>query len=139
MAGAAARRAATWTAVIASTSFSSPGRMLKEDSVEVTDQVYRVLEVGRVVGLELDVLPGVGVLETESYGVQPLSLQPQPLGQDGVAAVQRVPDAGVFQRLHVHPDLVGASRLQLQLEQAREPMRLESVVVGHAVPAPRHD
>ena len=65
--------------------------------------------------------------------MQPLPLEPEPARQRRVGAVGEVADAGVLQRGHVHPDLVGAAGLELHLEQAGEPVRLEGVVVGDAV------
>ena len=59
--------------------------------------------------------------------------RPEALGQGRVGAVGQVADAGVLQRRHVHPDLVGAPGLELHLQQAGEAVRLEGLVVGDAV------
>ena len=73
------------------------------------------------------------MLEAEADGVQPLAIEPDPLGQLGVGAVGEVADAGVPQGSHVHPDLVRTPGLEVDLEQAREAMGLERLVVGDAV------
>ena len=98
--------------------------------------------LGEVVGvrrLVLDVLPAVGVLEPELHGVQPLPLQPEPLGEGRVGAVGQVAHARVLERGHVHPDLVGPAGLEVHLQQRREPVRLERRVVRDAGPAVGHD
>ena len=58
---------------------------------------------------------------------------PTRCGQRRVGAVGQVADARVLERGHVHPDLVGAPGLEVHLEQAGEPVRLERLVVGDAV------
>src|SRR6478609_11518075 len=79
------------------------------------------------------------MLEAESYGVQPLPLEPDPLGQDRVRAVGEVADARMLERAHVDADLVGATGLEVDLEEAGEAVSLERRVVGDAVPAIGHD
>src|SRR3954469_10006419 len=94
-------------------------------SVGIADHFERVREVLRIRGLVLDVLPRVGVLEAEAYGVQPLPLEADPPGERGVRAVGQVAHARVLERGHVDPDLVGAPGLEVDLEQAGEAVRLE--------------
>ena len=75
---------------------------------------------------------GAGMREGQAAGVQPLPGQPQPLGQHRVGAVGQVADAGVPDRGHVHPDLVRAAGLEVDIEQRRGPERLDRLVVGDA-------
>ena len=56
----------------------------------------------------------------------------EPFGQRRVRAVGQVPDAGVAQRREVHPDLGGATGLQVDLHQRGRRERLDGLVVGHA-------
>ena len=60
---------------------------------------------------------------------------PTPGGEHRVGAVGQVADTGMVQGAQVHADLVGAPGLELDLEQRGEPVRLQRVVVGDAVPA----
>ena len=99
------------------------------------DSVERVLEVIGVGRLELDPVPRARVVEAQAHRVQPLPLQPEPLGQRRIGAVQQVADAGMVQGAQVDADLVGAPGLELDREQAREAVRLERVVVRDARPA----
>ena len=68
-------------------------------SVVIADDVERVREV---VGVRATRTrrssPRLGVLEAEAHGVQPLPLEPEPLGQGRVGAVGQVADAGVLER-----------------------------------------
>src|SRR5215203_3982384 len=73
--------------------------------------------------------------EAEPGRVQPLPAEAQPGGQRRIGAVGQVPDQRVPDRGQVHPDLVGAAGLQLDVEQAGRPERLQGVVVGDARPA----
>src|SRR5689334_533721 len=102
-------------------------------SVAITHLLERRLEVGWVRRLVRDVLARLRVLEAEAYGVQPLALETEPLRQRRVGAVGEVADARVLEGGHVHPDLVGAAGLELDLEQAGEAMCLERSVVRDAV------
>ena len=45
-------------------------------------------------------------------------------------ASAEVADAGVLERSHVHADLMGATGLEMNLEQRGETMRLQGLVVG---------
>ena len=82
--------------------------------------------------------PRVGVLEPELHGVQPLPLQPEPLGEGGVGTVGQVAHARMLERGHVHPDLVGPSGLEVHLQQGREPVGLQRRVVRDAGPSLGH-
>ena len=68
----------------------------------------RIRKVPGQRGVEVHPPPGDGVLETQSGRVQPLPFQPQPTRQLRVTTVERVAAAGMPDRGHVHPDLVGA-------------------------------
>src|ERR1700727_2992857 len=67
----------------------------------------RMREVRGVLTGELDPAAVCWVREAEPDRVQPLPGQPQVGGQYRVGPVEPVADAGVPQRRHVHPDLVG--------------------------------
>ncbi len=71
--------------------------------------------------------------------MQPLPLQAEPGGQDRVGAIGEVTDAGVAQRREVHPDLVRATGLEMDLDQRGRAERLDHLVVGHAGPPARDD
>src|SRR3954465_9039337 len=77
--------------------------------------------------------------ERQGGGMQPLTLQAEPISQRGIGAVSEVPDTRVTNRGHVNPDLVSPPSLQLDLEQARSPKRLDRLVMGHARPATGDD
>src|SRR6478735_9815207 len=111
---AAAAREVRWTVAIASAFAASACLMSIPDHLEGAGEV---LGVGRLV---LDVVAGVRVLEAQAYGVQPLPLQPDPAGERRVGAVGEVADAGVLEGSHVHPDLVRAAGLEVDLQQAGE-------------------
>ena len=70
--------------------------------------------------------------ERETRRMQPLPGQAELCGQRRVCAIGKVADARMPQRRHVHPDLMGAAGLKLDLEQARHCMRFEGLVVGDA-------
>ena len=65
--------------------------------------------------------PSAGCGEGQPDGVQPLPGQPEPGGQRRVGAVGEVADARVPQRREVHPDLVGAAGLQLDVDAGWRP------------------
>ena len=71
--------------------------------------------------------------------MQPLPGQAEPRGEHRVCPVQPVTHAGVPDRCHVHPDLVGAAGLQDDLDEAGRPERLQRVVMRHRRPAPGDD
>src|SRR4051794_39407331 len=81
--------------------------------------VQRVLQVGGVVGLERHVLAARGVGEAEPNSMEPLALQPEPGREHRIAAVHEISDARVVDGSHVHADLVGATGLQVHLQQSR--------------------
>ena len=76
-------------------------------------------QVGWVAGLELDGAVGAGMLEGEPDACSHWR-SAQPGGEHRVGAVGEVADARVAQGAHVHPDLVGAPGLQLDLQQVAE-------------------
>src|SRR5580765_8948622 len=80
-----------------------------------SEQVERPLEVLGVLAGERHVLPRPRVLEAEPDRVQPLPLQPDPLGEDRVGAVGEVADARVVQGREVHPDLVRPTGLEVDV------------------------
>jgi len=89
----------------------------------------RVLQIGRVRALELDILPRRRMREAQSVRVQPLALEAE-LGADGrICAVHRVADARVALSGHVHANLVRSSSLKVHLEQRGIRKRLERLVV----------
>ena len=77
--------------------------------------------------------PVDGMRERELMGVQPLPREAEPGRNGGVGAVERVADARMPVRGHVHPDLVRAPGLEMDLEQGRAGERLERLVVGDGV------
>ncbi len=131
---AASLREARWMSATAAASPSWAGRSTRS-SVGTTDDLEGVGQVVGVGRLVLDVLTGVGVLEPEAYGVQPLAGEPQALGEGRVGAVAEVADARVLEGGHVYPDLMGATGLEVDLQQAGEAVRLEGLVVSDAGPA----
>jgi hypothetical protein len=52
------------------------------------------------------------MIKGEAHGVQPLPGKSEMCREHRVRAVEQVAAARVTQRGHVHPDLVGAARLQ---------------------------
>src|SRR5262249_51222887 len=145
--GTAATRAAVYSEAMAGPSSAtarrtetSGGTSVDTASVCVTDDLQGVSEIVGVRRLVLDVLPRVRVLEAEPGPgrVQPLPLEPDPPCERRVGAVGQVTDARVLERAHVHPDLVGAAGLEVDLQERGEPMGLEGLVVGHAVTALGH-
>src|SRR3954470_10761845 len=107
-----------------------PLRVVGRVFSEGRDDVEGPLQVLRVGTLEVDVVARPGVFEAQPDGVQPLALQLQARGQLRVGAVGEVATARVMQRREVHPDLVGATRLEVDVEQAGVPERLDHLVVG---------
>ena len=69
--------------------------------------------------------------EGELVRVEPLAGQPQPLGQRRVAAVQRITHTRMPMGRHVHPDLMGSTGLEMDLQQLRTGEGLDRLVVRH--------
>jgi hypothetical protein len=103
--------------------------------VPVPQHVEGVLKIARIGAGDLDSPAVSWVGESQRAGVQPLALQAETFGQHRVRAVGRVADTGVMQRGEVHPDLMGAAGLEVDVKQAGGPEHLEGVVMGDAVPA----
>ena len=81
----------------------------------------------------------VRVRESEPDRVQPLPVYPEPRGEHRVGTVKAVADTRMPDGRHVHPDLVRAPCLELDLGQARRAECLERVVVRNGGPAVRDD
>ena len=64
--------------------------------------------------------------------MKPLAFEAEPLGQGRVGTVGQVTDTGMAQGCEVHPDLVGAAGLEMDLHQRGRPERLDDLVVGDA-------
>src|SRR5690606_25245488 len=86
-------------------------------------------EVRRVCGEELDVLPRGRMRESQAVRVKPLPREPEPGRQRRVGAVERITDAGMTMRGHVHADLVRAPRLKPDLQERGPREGLKRLVV----------
>src|SRR5262245_10552876 len=104
-------------------------------SVLVSEYGEGVGQIVRIVRSEGHLVTGPRMDEAQSYRVQPLAGQAEPGGQGRIGAVGEIADARVVYGAHVHPDLVRTPGLQVDLQQAGEPMRLERLVVGDARPS----
>ena len=94
-----------------------------------------MLQIGRVRTADLYSPPIGWMDEGQGLGVQPLTFEPELFGQRRIGAVGHITAAWVMQCGEVDPDLVGAARLELDIEQACRLVGLQRVVVGHAGPA----
>jgi hypothetical protein len=72
------------------------------------------------------------VLEPEPHRVEPLPVKPEPGGELGVGAIGEVAGERMAQGAEVDADLVGAARLEVDVEQAGRAERLDDLVVGDA-------
>ncbi len=77
--------------------------------------------------------------ERQPGRVQPLPGQAEPGGERRVRAIGEVADAGVADRRHVNPNLVGAPGLEADVEQAGSAEGLDRLVVRDAVTPARDD
>lgn len=68
--------------------------------------------------------------ERELMRMQPLPRETEAGRQRGVGPVERITDARMPVRRHVHADLVSASGLEMDFEKRRAGERLERLVVG---------
>jgi hypothetical protein len=75
-------------------------------------------QISGVRSFEFETFTGCGVFETESYRMQPLTIQPQSCRERRVGPVQLVSDERVSMCRHVHPDLMSPTRFQFDLDKA---------------------
>ena len=75
-------------------------------------------QISGVRRFKFEALAGCRVFETESYRVQPLTIQPQSCRERRVSPVQLVTDERVSMCRHVHPDLMSPTRFQFDLDKA---------------------
>src|SRR4029453_12256246 len=100
-----------------------------------TDDVQCVLKIRWIRRFELHRLARRRVHETKADGVQPLPFQAELGSQNWVGPIHRIADAGMSNRCHVYPDLMGSAGFQLDLEQSCCDKSFQGRVVGDAVPA----
>ena len=87
------------------------------DSVSAAGLVKRIGKLGRKFGLKMQCFTADRVTEDELPGMKKLPIKAVAVG----ASVDSVADKGVPDGLHVDPDLVGATGLELHLEQTVAP------------------
>ena len=85
----------------------------KLTSVGATDDLQGIGQVIGVRRFELDVLTTCRVLKAQPHRVQPLALQADSMRQRRIGTVGQIAHAGVLQRAHVNPDLVGATSFEM--------------------------
>src|SRR5262245_58161473 len=81
-------------------------RRSERRSVLVSEYGERVGQIVRIVRSEGHLATGPRVDETQSDGVQPLTVQAEPGRQGRIGAVGEVADARMVHGAHVDPDLV---------------------------------
>ena len=77
--------------------------------------------------------------ERQLCGMQPLTIQSESACEHRIGTVERITAARMVHRCHVHPDLVGASRFEVDSLQADVPEGLNGLVMGDAVPTALDD
>ncbi len=112
----------------------SPTRGTVQDSARITSSAC-CKSSGNGASKRISV-PVAGCSKARLAACSHWRLEPESLGQHRVGAVGQVADTGVADRGHVHPDLMRASGLEVDIQQRRRPERLGRLVVGDARPPP---